>query len=189
MKLIFTKWLTICALLGNYSREEVGVAVAHRINHHHHQKMGKARHGHHKQHVQIEAKEGEEVHDIVADDAEQPSVSSLTEKIQSLNQQKSTTAEHEQSESEVQYFKEGQTLKEFFTKVNQGKDITHAFDIFANPTDMENYGADAMSYAMENIKVLDNKVIKKGGRRCNAQDWATVHWQTYDNDGKKLEDS
>lgn len=74
-------------------------------------------------------------------------------------------------------------------KVNEGKDVTHAFDIFANPTDMENYGADAMQYAMENIKVLDNKVIKKGGRRCNAQDWATVHWQTFDNDGKKLEDS
>lgn len=54
---------------------------------------------------------------------------------------------------------------------------------------MENYGPDAIQYAMENIKVLDNKVIKKGGRKCNAQDWATVHWQTFDEYGKKLEDS
>lgn len=54
---------------------------------------------------------------------------------------------------------------------------------------MENYGPEAIQYAMENIKVLGSKVIKKGGRRCNAQDWATVHWKTFDGYGKKLEDS
>ena len=42
---------------------------------------------------------------------------------------------------------------------------------------------------MENIKVLNHKVHKKGGRRCNADDWATVHWKTFDAQGQKLEDS
>ena len=65
--------------------------------------------------------------------------------------------------------------------------MSHPFDIFANPTDMENYGPEAIEYAMENIKVLDNKVLKKGGRRCNAHDWATVHWKTYDYFSKKME--
>lgn len=54
---------------------------------------------------------------------------------------------------------------------------------------MENYGPAAIEYAMENIKVIGNNVTKKGGRRCNAQDWATVHWKTFDIYGKKLEDS
>ena len=81
------------------------------------------------------------------------------------------------------------TLKDFFTQVNKGKKISKPFDIFDNPLDMENYGPAAIEYAMENIKVIGNNVTKKGGRRCNAQDWATVHWKTFDIYGKKLEDS
>jgi hypothetical protein len=53
-------------------------------------------------------------------------------------------------------------------KVNEGKELNHPFDIFSNTYDMENSGPDAIQYAMENIIVLDNKTIKKGGRKCDA---------------------
>jgi len=81
------------------------------------------------------------------------------------------------------------TLKDFFVQVNKGKKLKKPFDIFHNTYDMENYGPDTIQYAMENIKVMGSKVNKAGGRRCNAQDWATVHWKTYDEYGQKLEDS
>ena len=43
---------------------------------------------------------------------------------------------------------------------------------------------------MESIQVTGSKVNAKGGRQCSAQDWATVHWKTFDSSGgKKYEDS
>ena len=60
------------------------------------------------------------------------------------------------------------TLKEFFVQANKGKKLKKPFDIFHNSYDHENYGPDAIQYAMENIQVLGNKVNKPGGRKCNA---------------------
>jgi hypothetical protein len=46
-----------------------------------------------------------------------------------------------------------------------------------------------MKAPLSEIKVIGHKFYKKGGRKCQPNDFVTLRWKTWMMDGTKVEDS
>jgi hypothetical protein len=73
------------------------------------------------------------------------------------------------------------TLKEFHDE-NRPEDGGKILEIFYNNYDHLDHGTHEIEQDINRIKVLDQKLRRKKGRKCQPQDWATVHYRTISGD-------
>ena len=73
------------------------------------------------------------------------------------------------------------TLKEFHDE-NRPEDGGKILEIFYNNYDHLDHGTHEIEQDINRIKVLDQKTRRKKGRKCQPQDWATVHYKTISGD-------
>lgn len=75
-------------------------------------------------------------------------------------------------------------------KGEPGPDNRRPLAIFSNSYDHYGHGDHDIEQGLEHIKVLETKKIKGAiGRKCEAGDYATVHWRAFDMHNDPVEDS
>lgn len=71
-----------------------------------------------------------------------------------------------------------------------GPNNRRPIEIFDNAYDHYSHGNHDIEQGLEHIKVVSSKKIKENiGRKCEAGDYATVHWKAFDEHNDKVEDS
>ena len=85
------------------------------------------------------------------------------------------------------------SLKEFDDKRKADAGLEkndRPLEIFSNSYDHYSHGNHDIDQGLESIKVIKTKKVKKAlGRQCEAGDWATVHYKSFNAREEKLEDT